>query len=133
MKSATLIRARRLPAVNWMRTFATFLLVLTILAVIADIAIWAGMRFKAPHISFIQGAAPFVAEMFYAVSYSAMGWLLATRLPRNLLGWIFLFLGVSMGIQLTTTFIIEGVYQAFRPLETPLLFGAWATSSLHLP
>jgi hypothetical protein len=58
---------------------------------------------------------------------------LATRLPRNLIGWIFLVLGLSMAFQLTVTFIVDGVYQALRPLETPLLFGAWATSSLHLP
>src|SRR3954467_9590130 len=100
MKSAALARPRRLPAIHWSRLLATFLLTLTVLAVAIDVALWAGMRFKPPHISFIQGSAVFAAEMFYALSYSAMGWLLATRLPRNLIGWIFLVLGVSMAIQL---------------------------------
>ena len=66
------------------------------------------MRFQPPHISFIQGSTVFIAEMFYALSYSAMGWLLATRLPRNLLGWMFLVLGLSWASQLTMTFVDRG-------------------------
>jgi hypothetical protein len=106
-----------------------------VLVVVVDIVVWAGIDFRPPHISFIQGSVVFVAEMFYSVSYAAMGWLLASRLPRNLLGWIFLFLGLAMAVQLTITFTIEatGVYQAFRALDTSLLFGAWMASSLHLP
>jgi hypothetical protein len=135
MKTASLVRPRRLPQVNWSRALATFLLTFTVLVVVVDIVVWAGIDFRPPHISFIQGSVVFVAEMFYSVSYAAMGWLLASRLPRNLLGWIFLFLGLAMAVQLTITFTIEatGVYQAFRALDTSLLFGAWMASSLHLP
>lgn len=133
MKSATLVRPRRLPQINWSRAFATFLLALTVLFVALCVALWAGIRFQPPHISFIQGSVVFVAEFFYAISYAAMGWLLATRVPRNLLGWLFLFLGLAMAAQLAVTFSIEGIYQAFRPLDTSLLFGAWVASSLHLP
>jgi hypothetical protein len=133
MKSATLVRPRRLVQINWLRLLATFLLALTVLIVGLDIVLWSGVRFRPPHITFIQGSVVFVAEMFYSVSYAAMGWLLATRLPRNLLGWIFILLGLFMASQLLITFTIEGVYQAFRPLDTPLLFGAWLASSFHLP
>src|SRR3954452_1611041 len=135
MKSATLVRPRRLPALNWARLFATFLLTLTVLTVALSVVVWAGIGFRPPHISFIQGSVVFVAEMFYAISYAAMGWVLATRLPRNLLGWIFIFLGFAMAAQLSVTFAIEasGVYETLRRLHTPLLFGAWASSSFHLP
>src|SRR3954447_62943 len=135
MKSATLVRPRRLPALNWARLFATFLLTLTVIIVGLGIAMWAGIGFRPPHISFIQGSVVFVAEMFYAISYAAMGWVLATRLPRNLLGWIFIFLGLAMAAQLAVTFAIEasGVYETLRRLDAPLLFGAWLTSSFHLP
>ncbi len=133
MKTATLAAPRRLPNVNWARLVATLLLTLTILSIAVAVTMWAGIRFRPPHLSFIQSSAVFVAEMFYAVSYSAMGWLLATRLPRNLLGWIFMALGLSMAVQLTITFAVEGVYQAFRPLDSSLLSGAWFMSSFHLP
>jgi hypothetical protein len=133
VKSATLAVPRRLPRVNWPRLLATFFLTLTLLLVGFAIVLWSGIRFRPPHLSFIQSSAVFVAEMFYAVSYSAMGWLLATRLPRNLLGWIFMVLGLAMALQLTITFSVEGVYQAFRPLDMPHLFGTWFMSSFHLP
>src|SRR3954451_13673398 len=135
MKSATLVRPRRLPALNWARLFATFLLTLTVIIVGLCVAMWAGIGFRPPHISFIEGSVVFVAEMFYAISYAAMGWVLATRLPRNLLGWIFIILGFAMAAQLAVTFAIEasGVYETLRRLDATLLFGAWLTSSFHLP
>jgi len=135
MKTASLVRPRRLPQVSWSRAFATFLLTLTVLGVAIDVALWASIHFAPPHISFIRGSVVFIGEMFYAISYAAMGWILATRLPRNLLGWIFLILGFAMAAQLVITFAIEasGVYQAFRPVDPPLLLGAWLASSVHMP
>ena len=59
MKSAALARPGRLPAINWARLLATFLLTLTVLAVALDVVLWAGMRFRPPHITFIQGSAVF--------------------------------------------------------------------------
>src|SRR5688500_11545829 len=71
--------------------------------------------------------------MFFALSYAAMGWLLATRLPRNPLGWIFLILGASMAVQLSVTFLVQEGHQSFRQISYPLLVGAWLSSSVHLP
>jgi hypothetical protein len=71
--------------------------------------------------------------MFYAVAYAGMGWLLATRLPGNVLGWIFQILGLAMASQLLVTFLVQEGHQAFRPLSYPLLVAAWLASSAHLP
>src|SRR4051812_25404188 len=133
MKTAALSRPRRPVAISWSRAISVFLLALTVVGLLASVVLWAEVRFRTPHLSYIQGSLAFVAEMFYAISYAAMGWLIIRRMPRNLLGWVFMFLGLSMSLQLTVTFTIEGVYQAFRPLEPSLLFGAWLTSSFHLP
>lgn len=126
-------RLRHLPNVNWLSTLASFLLGATVLGVVLDIVLWAGQRFLPPPVSFIDSQFVFVAEMFYALSYSFMGWLLASRLPKNLLGWVLLALGTSMAAQLSITFLIQEGHQAFRPIEWPLLFGAWLSSSAHLP
>ena len=123
----------RLAQVNWARLFASFLFALTVLATVVDFVVWAGQRFAPPPVSFIRGQSVFVAEMFYGVSYAAMGWLLATRIARNPLGWIFLVLGVTMALQLTVTFLVEEGHQALRPISYPLLVGAWFASSVHLP
>jgi hypothetical protein len=123
----------RLTSINWPRLVATFLLTVTVLSIVVSIVVWGGQRFRPPPVSFIQGHTVFVAEMFYAISYAAMGWLLATRLVRNPLGWIFLALGVTMALQLTVTFFVEEGHQALRPLSYPLLVAAWLGSSVHLP
>ena len=124
--------AMRLQSINWAFWIASALAVATVVAVIVDIILWAGQRFQPPPISFIRGQSVFVAEMFYAISYSAMGWLLATRLSRNPLGWIFLVLGLSMGLQLSVTFFIQEAHQSLRPLNPILLDLAWLVSSFHL-
>ncbi len=123
----------RIAQINWFRLVASFLLTLTLLATAVAIAVWAGQRFEPPPVSFIDSQAVFIAEMFFGISYAAMGWLLATRLPRNPLGWIFLILGVTMALQLTVTFLVQEAHQALRPLSDSLLLGAWLGSSVHLP
>jgi hypothetical protein len=123
----------RLAHPNWAGLAASGLLVLTLVGVGLDILLWAGQRFQPPPVSFIRGQAIFVVEMFFAVAYSAMGWLLASRLPRNVLGWLFLGLGVAMAFQMTGTFLIQEAHQVFRPLDFPLLVYAWAMSTGHLP
>jgi hypothetical protein len=123
----------RLTAPNWARLAASSLLALTLIGVALDVALWAGQRFMPPPMSFIQSQAIFLVEMFFAMAYSAMGWLLATRLPRNVLGWLFLALGVAMAFQMTGTFLIQEAHQVFRPLDFPLLVYAWLMSTAHLP
>jgi hypothetical protein len=126
-------RAIDLTAINWLRLLATAMFGGIIVAIAVAIYLWAGQRFRPPPVSFIQGSTVFIAEFFYAISYGAMGWLLATRLPRNVLGWIFLTLAALMAAQLMVTFLIQEGHQAFRPLSSPMLFSAWLASSANLP
>jgi hypothetical protein len=122
----------RITAINWAWWVATFMLVLTFLTIAGDLIVWSGQRFLPPPVSFIRGQTVFLAEMFYAVSYSAMGWLLATRLSRNPLGWIFLVLGTSMAMQLGVTFLVQEAHEVARPLSPLLLDAAWLVSTFHL-
>jgi len=133
MKLIALRRPRQLSEVDWVWLGATGLLAASVVAVLAGIFLWAGQRFEPPPVSFIDSGAVFWAEMFYAVAYAAMGWLLATRLPGNLLGWVFLILGFAMAAQLLVTFLVQEGHQAFRPISYPLLVAAWVASSAHLP
>src|SRR4051812_50203923 len=71
--------------------------------------------------------------MFFAISYGVMGWVIATRVPRNPLGWLFMFMGLGMAAQMAVTFLVQQSHQAFRPMDSVLLTGAWAASSVHLP
>jgi F0F1-type ATP synthase assembly protein I len=121
----------RLP--NWASLAASALLVATLVAVILDVVLWAGQRFQPPPVSFIQGQAIHAVEIFYAVAYAAMGWLLASRLPRNVLGWLFLLLGLSMALQMTSAFLVQEAHQVFRPLDPLLLLFAWLSSTAHIP
>ena len=133
MKIAVFARPRQVSDINWPWLAATALLGASVVSVFAGIVLWAGQRFQTPPVSFINSQLVFVAEMFYAIAYAGMGWLLATRLPRNVLGWVFQVLGLAMAAQLLVTFLVQEGHEAFRQLSYPLLVAAWISSSAHLP
>ncbi len=126
-------RPRPLSDIYWPRLLATGILLASVASVVTGIVLWGGQRFQPPPVSFIDSQLVFVAEMFYAVAYAGMGWLLATRLPRNVLGWVFQILGLSMAAQLLVTFYVQEGHEAFRQVSYPLLVAAWIASSAHLP
>lgn len=133
MGLSAISRLSRRPHVNWLNLTASALLAATVLVVVLDIALWAGQRFMPPRLSFITSQFVFVAQIFYAISYAAMGWLLASRLPGNVLGRVLQVLGLGMAAQLLVTFLIQEGHEAFRPLSYPLLVAAWLASSVQLP
>ena len=123
----------RFASVPWAHVLAGTLLVATIGTLILDVALWAGQRFQPPPVSFIQGQAIYFVEMAMALAYAAMGWLLASRLSRNAIGWLFLAIGLAMAAQMSTTFLVQQGHEIFRPVEPLVLLAAWAGSTLHLP
>ncbi|MEA2677496.1 MAG: hypothetical protein QOJ81_1637 [Chloroflexota bacterium] len=133
MKLVAFARPRQLSDINWAWLLATGFLAASVISVLAAIVLWAGQRFQPPPVSFIDSNLVFVAEMFYAIAYAGMGWLLATRLPGNVLGWLFQVLGLGMAAQLVVTFLVQEGHEAFRQLSYPLLLAAWIASSVHLP
>ena len=125
-----LLRMRRL---SGRALLALGLLIATDLLIVFDIVIWSGQRFQPPPVSFISGQAIFIGEMFFALAYGVMGWIIATRVPRNPLGWLFMVMGLGMAAQMAVTFLVQQSHQAFRPMDPLLLTAAWAASSVHLP
>lgn len=123
----------RIWSVPWPQLLASALFVATAAAIALDVVIWGGQRFRPPPVSFIQGQLIYVVEMIMALAYAAMGWLLASRLARNPLGWLFLVIGLAMAAQMAVTFLVQEAHQAFRPMEPLALAAAWAASTLHLP
>ena len=69
--------------------------------------------------------------MFFALAYGAMGWVIATRVPRNLLGWLFMVMGLAMAAQMAVTFLVQQSHQAFRPMD-PSAVASVGVSSIHL-
>src|SRR6187399_1513729 len=91
------------------------LLIATDLLIVFDIVIWSGQRFQPPPVSFISGQAIFIGEIFFSLAYGVMGWIIATRVPRNPLGWLFMVMGLGMAAQMAVTFLVQQGHQAFRP------------------
>ncbi len=126
----TLPRPSEIP---WSQVLATGLFALTLAVLVVDVVLWGGQRFRAPPVTFVRGQGILIMEMFMAVSYGAMGWLLAHRISRNPLGWLFLVIGVVTAMQMTATFLVQEDHQAFRQVDYGDLWAAWLSSSVYLP
>jgi hypothetical protein len=134
MKAVSALRPlSRTPTISLPWLAASLALAATLGTVVLDVFLWSGQRFKAPPVSFIEGQSVYVAEMLMALAYGAVGWLLASRMWRNALGWTFLALGLAMALQMMTAFLVQASLQAFRPLDPLILHAAWLSSTAHLP
>jgi hypothetical protein len=84
-----------------------------------------------------EGREPFLASIFIqdvlVVLYGVLGALIASRQRRNVIGWIFCFVAVSLGIiSFTSGYADYALYARDEPLPGAVL-AAWVTNWLFIP
>jgi class 3 adenylate cyclase len=68
-----------------------------------------------------------------AITYSTVAVFLVSRVPRNLIGWVFLVIGLTMGLIIPLNAAFEGITNSVRPVPQEMLLLAWATGASLLP
>ena len=102
-------------------------------AVIATIVVWAGQHFEAPPVSFMTGPLPLAAQLPMAIAYASVGALLVSRRPRNVIGWMFLVVGLVSSLVPPVDLLAAAATRSFVTPPWTTLFFAWLTSSFQLP
>jgi len=65
--------------------------------------------------------------------YAAVGWVLASRVPRNPIGWLFLGAGAALGSVLPVNLIVAAVLESLRPASPVVIAVAWARTIIAVP
>jgi class 3 adenylate cyclase len=94
---------------------------------------WAARGFPPQPASWAHGAVGVSAIALVALVYATIAVAMVARSPRNLIGWVFLGIGVAMGLVIPLNQSLEGVLHAVRPPSTPMLVLAWSSGAVLLP
>jgi len=97
------------------------------------LVLWAGQRFAPPPVSFVTSDLPIVVHLPMIVAFSLVGAIVATRQPRNAIGWLFLGIGMGSALIPAIDLLVAGTGNQFVPAPAHTVFLAWLASNFHLP
>ncbi|HXI45002.1 MAG TPA: hypothetical protein VNH13_01745, partial [Candidatus Acidoferrales bacterium] len=115
------------------RALAVAGLALSVAAVAWGLVLWAGQRFAAPPVSFVTGPLPIAIHILMSLAYSLVGAILVARKPRNLIGGLFLAIGLMSSVVPAIDFLVAASGHQFTAPAGTTVFLAWLASSFHLP
>ena len=120
-------------AIRHARALAVTGLLLAVAAVLWGLVLWAGQRFAPPPVSFVTGPLPIVIHIVMSLAYSLVGAILVARKPRNLIGGLFLAIGLMSSVVPAIDFLVASSGHQFTAPAGTTVFLAWLASSFHLP
>jgi class 3 adenylate cyclase len=106
---------------------------LTCLAIAVTLAAWVVSGPSPQPTGFLQGPLGIAAVAVTGLAYAGVGAFLVRRRARDLLGWVFLGIGVGMAVVLPLDLVMEATIHAFRPVPLATLLLVWGVTSVHLP
>ena len=115
------------------RRIATALWLGVCASIAISLVIWAGRGLPRQPISFAQGPLGMSAIAMTGTVYATVALFLARRLPRNLIGWFFLAVGIGMAAIIPVNLALADALRVFRPIPVPNLILAWGITSVQLP
>lgn len=115
------------------RLIATGVALTTVLMVIFGLLLWLAGGLQPLPVSFGRSALGIGGLVVAPIAYAAMGAILAGRLARNPIGWLFLAAGVALGTMLPVNLIVGAAHQALRPAPPEVVAIAWLRNTFATP
>jgi class 3 adenylate cyclase len=105
----------------------------SVAVVTVSLGSWAARGFPPQPASWSQGVIGVAAIAIVALVYASVAAALIGKAPRNLIGWVFLGIGVSMALVIPLNNSFEGIFHAVRPVPQGMLLMGWGTGAMLLP
>lgn len=118
---------------RWAGALAAALALGAAATVVVAALIWAVQGFPPLPTSFARGPVNIGLGMVTALCYVGAGWLLASRMWRNPIGWLLLMIGMVYAVMAPTALLVDAAHGAFRPAPPATLLVAWMVSSFSAP
>jgi hypothetical protein len=107
--------------------------VATITLVATTVLVWVGRGFETLPVSFARTAMGVIGLVVSSSCFGVLGALLAARVPRNPIGWLFLATGFVLATMLPVNLLVAATSEAFRPADPLLVLIAWARTTFATP
>jgi hypothetical protein len=123
----------RLTSDNALRAIALGTWLLVCLSIVLGLAIWMARGSPRLPVSFVGGAMGTSSIVMVGVAFSTAAAYLMARAPRNLIGWVFMAIGLGMAVVLPINIGLADVVRQYRLVDTPVIWLAWAVTSVQIP
>jgi hypothetical protein len=115
------------------RIAATTIAIATVAVVLISLLVWLAGGLQPLPVSFGRSVIGIGGLVVAPISYAAMGSILAGRLPRNPIGWLFLLAGIALGTMLPVNLLVGVAHQALRPASADVVTVAWLRNTFATP
>ena len=115
------------------RVIASLIAVGTTVVVIVSLLVWIARGLEPLPVSYGRSAIGIGGLVVAPIAYVATGSILAGRLSRNPIGWLFLAAGVALGTMLPVNLLVASAHEALRPASPELIGVAWLRNTFGTP
>lgn len=95
--------------------------------------LWVADGMRPMPVTYGSSALGVVGLIFAPICYAAVGWLLATRVSGNPIGWLFLVAGAAVSSMLPVNLAVAGALEALRPAAAGVIVAAWGRTVFSVP
>jgi two-component system, NarL family, sensor kinase len=101
--------------------------------VVLGLAFWLARGSPRLPVSYVGGALGTAGVVLCGLVFSTAAAYLMARAPRNVIGWVFMAIGLGMAVVLPINIALADVVSQYRLVETPVVWLAWAVTSTQVP
>lgn len=106
---------------------------LTVGVVLLSLLVWIARGMAEMPVSFGRTPVGVLGLVLSPIFYAAIGGILASRQPSNVIGWLFLAIGVSLGIMLPVNLLVTAAHESLQPASDVVVWAAWARTAFGTP
>jgi hypothetical protein len=105
----------------------------TIGAVMVSLLAWIARSMADMPVSFGRTPVGVLGLVLSPIFYAAVGGILAGRVRSNVIGWLFLVIGASLGMMLPVNVLVSTAHESLQPAGTLVVWAAWFRTAFGTP
>ena len=115
------------------RTVALVLGGTVIVLTCMSVLLWIASGMRPMPVTYGRSPVGVIGVIAAALVYAGVGGILASRLPRNPIGWLFLVAAVAIGTMLPVNLVVDSALESLRPARPEVVAVAWARAVFAVP
>jgi two-component system, NarL family, sensor kinase len=115
------------------RVAAGAVAVLVTAAVLLAFLLWIAGGMRPMPVNFGRTMLGVVGLVLAPIAFAAVGGILASQVPRNPIGWIFLAVALSVGMMLPVNVLVASAHESLRQAPDLVIWAAWFRTALGSP
>ena len=106
---------------------------LTVAAVVISLLVWIARGMADMPVSFGRTPLGVLGLVLSPIFYAAVGGILASRQPKNIIGWLLLAIGVALGMMLPVNLLVAAAHESLQPASDAVMWVAWVRTVFGTP